>query len=138
MVCIYCSSKTQVANSRHQKRVNHNWRRRECLSCHAVFTTIERTDYKTSLVVKQSDAAGHHLVVPFSRDALFVSILKAVGHRQTAIDDAGALTATIIAKLLGSTTDAAIRTDDIASRVLETLRLFDTAAATQYEAYHKG
>lgn len=133
MVCIYCGGKTQITNSRPQKRLNRTWRRRECLNCHAVFTTEEAADYSSSLVVRHP----HAPVQPFSRDKLFASLLKSLGHRQSAVDDAGALCATIVVKLLQNTPEAALSPTDIIKTTHETLLHFDTAAAVQYAAYHK-
>ncbi len=132
MVCIYCGSKTQVVNSRHQKRLNRVWRRRECTQCHAIFTTEEAVDLGGSIAVRRD--TKH--VQPFSRDKLFASLLSALGHRQTAVADAGALTATIISKLLLSATNAAVTPQEIVIITHETLSRFDSAAATQYTAYH--
>lgn len=133
MVCIYCGSKTQVTNSRLQKRLNHTWRRRECTHCHAVFTTEEAVDLSTSVVVRHPSG----VLQPFSRDKLFASILQSVGHRDKAVEDAGALTTTIIAKLAHSSTKPSIEASHVTATALETLRLFDTAAAVQYQAYHQ-
>lgn len=132
MQCIYCGSDTKVANSRPQKRLNRVWRRRECTQCHAVFTTEEAVDLGGSIVVR-SDAKK---MQPFSRDKLFASLLHALGHRQTAVADAGALSATIIAKLLHAATNAAVTPQEIVILTHETLARFDMAAATQYKAYH--
>lgn len=141
MVCIYCGGKTQVTNSRAQKRVNHVWRRRECYNCHAAFTTQEAVDYSGSIVVRPERAAGqsikHLPSSPFSRDKLYVSVLKALGHRMTAVDDATALTNTIIGRLLTGTTGAVITPATIIVITHETLARFDTAAAVQYRAYHQ-
>ena len=134
MVCIYCSGKTQVTNSRPQKRLLQVWRRRHCTVCGAIFTTNEAVDLSTSLAVRQQNGPTS----PFSRDKLLVSILRAVGHRERPIEDAGALTATITAKLLYQTATAAVSPADITKTALETLRRFDNAAAVQYQAYHKG
>jgi transcriptional regulator NrdR family protein len=133
MVCIYCGGKTQVTNSRPQKRLNRTWRRRECLSCHAVFTTEEAAELSTSLSVRHE----HGQMSPFSRDQLFASVLNAVGHRKTSVADASALTDTIIAKLLHSTVTATIKPAEIVNAAYNTLARFDTAAAVQYQAYHK-
>jgi transcriptional regulator NrdR family protein len=134
MVCIYCGGKTQVTNSRPQKRLNHTWRRRECLACHAIFTTEESAQLGTSLVVRP---AAHGRTAPFSRDKLFASLLRAVGHRKAAVDDASALCATIIAKLLHSTDQAAVSPQQIITISLDVLKNFDNAAAVQYQAYHQ-
>lgn len=133
MVCIYCSSKTQVTNSRPQKRLHQTWRRRQCKACGAIFTTTELIDMSTSVIVKHPEGS----MTPFSRDRLYLSVLKAVGHRESAIGDAGALTATIIAKLHPKAKNAALSTQDITTMAYETLKRFDSAAAVQYRAYHK-
>ena len=133
MVCIYCGGNTRVTNSRPQRRLHQTWRRRACLACGAVFTTNEAVDLATSLVVRHKD----NMIAPFSRDQLFVSILRSVGHREDPVKDAGGLAATITAKLLHSTQTAAIKPSDIAKVAIQTLKHFDNAAAVQYAAYHK-
>jgi len=122
-----------VANSRPQKRLMQVWRRRACLQCGAIFTSNEVVDLGTSLIVR----APQGTITPFSRDKLFVSVLRAVGHRTEPLADANALTATIISKLLHATTEAAIEPSQITDIVLETLTRFDKAAAVQYGAYHQ-
>lgn len=162
MVCIYCGSKTQVANSRHQKRVNQVWRRRECTRCHAVFTSLEAADYASSIVVRPTEptedphsrskaAAGamsakdrrtairaskHTPPRPFNRDQLFASLLKCLGHRSTPVEDASALTSTVIAKLLAQGSKASISPAEIIIVATDTLKRFDKAAMVQYQAYH--
>jgi transcriptional regulator NrdR family protein len=133
MVCIYCGGKTQVTNSRPQKRLNQTWRRRECYSCQAIFSTNEIADLSTAISVRQKNGP----TAPFNREKLLISIFRAVGHRQSPLEDASALTATITAKLLHSTAEAAVSPSDIVKIALETLQRFDTAAAVQYQAYHK-
>jgi len=133
MVCIYCGGKTQVTNSRPQKRLNQTWRRRECLACGAIFSTNEAADLSTSLAVRHQNGP----VRAFSRDKLLVSVLRAVGHRRQPVEDASALTATITAKLLRSTATASVSPLDIIKTTLEALQHFDTAAAISYQAYHK-
>jgi transcriptional repressor NrdR len=133
MVCVYCGSRTQVANSRPQKRLHQVWRRRTCTTCGAIFTTNETIDFSTSLVVRNSTGS----VQPFNRDQLFVSILRAVGHREAPVRDASALTATITGRLLHNTKTAVITRTDIINTTLQALKHFDQAAAVQYAAYHK-
>lgn len=133
MECIYCSHKTQVINSRPQKRLRQVWRRRQCTHCKAVFTTLETVDTTTSLLV--TDKTGHS--EPFQRDKLFVSLLSACGHRKTAQRDAAALTNTTLAKLYPQIVSATISAATITETALEVLKRFDKAAAVQYAAYHR-
>ena len=133
MVCLYCGSATRVANSRPQKRLHQTWRRRTCTKCGAIFTTNEAVDLSTSIVVRRPRGQ----LSPFSRDKLFISIYRAVGHRKQPTADAGALTATATAKLLHGAQTASVDPLDITKVTLQVLRRFDNAAAVQYAAYHK-
>jgi len=133
MLCIYCGGKTQVTNSRLQKRLNNTWRRRECTKCHSVFTTEEKAELSTGLTFSGSNGK----IRPFSRDKLFVSIYEALKHRESPEDDATALTATVVALLTSGGAAPALKRVDIITAVLDVLRRFDEAAAVQYGAYHR-
>jgi transcriptional regulator NrdR family protein len=73
---------------------------------------------------------------PFERDILFVSITQSLGHRRDAIAAAGALTATITAKLLKTAQSGRITRMELISMVISTLSRFDKVSAVQYRAYH--
>ena len=133
MVCYVCGGSTQVINSRHQRRTNHVWRRRACVLCDAVFTTTEVIDYTKSLRVRSTHS--RHLE-PLDRDVLLVSLYKSLGHRPTALSDAGGLTSTIIAKLTPASTDGVLATSLIAQTALVALSRFDKLAAQHYQAFH--
>src|SRR4051812_45427334 len=95
MVCYYCGGETSVTNSRHQKRANRVWRRRQCDSCGNIVSTLETLDYSASL----SFRAPYKPLQPFSRDIVFVSVLDSLRHRKGAVSDATALTESIHARL---------------------------------------
>lgn len=130
MVCIYCANKTAVINSRRQKRSNKIWRRRQCLKCKAVFTTSESVDLDKSLVIK-SDSQYK----PLKRDKLFVSVYDSLRHRKTALNDATALTDTIINRLYAKHS-AQIEKADVIKISSEVLKKFDKAGYVYYSAYH--
>lgn len=131
MVCVYCSSETSVANSRHQKRANHVWRRRKCGNCGAIFTTTEVVDDAQALSVNR---LGH--LEPFSRDNLFVTVYDSLKHRKSALDDAKALTATIMSNVYAIAEDATVERDAIVTVATAVLERFDSVAATHYRAFH--
>lgn len=134
MVCIYCGNDTRVTNSRPQKRRNSVWRRRECLHCNAIFTSIEQVDCETSLAFE--NATSH--IAPFSRDQLFISIYEACRHREHAVLDASNLTDTILNTVLKQAVKNGVVTRTNLARIaLETLQRFDEAAAMYYKAYHR-
>jgi hypothetical protein len=77
-------------------------------------------------------------VEPFSRLKLCLSLLKSCEHRGTALGDAEALTATVIAKLPPSVHDGTVDVRDIVRAAQVALNRFDTAASVHYQAFHKG
>lgn len=131
MVCIYCSGKTSVTNSRKQKRPNQIWRRRQCQECGAVFTTEERPLTDTSVMILRRGRSE-----PFSREILLLSLYDSLRHRKTAITDAKALTDTVWSRLLPQIDSATLQRDDLVATTTEVLRRFDKAAATSYHAFH--
>ena len=134
MVCIYCGSRTRITNSRAQKRQPGTWRRHRCTVCEAVFTSIERADYNTSLSLK--DAASH--IIPFDRDKLFISLYEACKHRRSAVQDAGELADTVIGSLLRhSQTSGLVSRAELVAAATTALRRFDSPACTHYAAYHR-
>jgi transcriptional regulator NrdR family protein len=132
MVCVYCDGKTKITNSRPQKRLGQTWRRHACTVCGAIFTTIEAPDLSGSLRFVARDGT----LSPFERDVLFMSVAQALGHRRDAIEAAGALTATITAKLLKAAQSSRITRTELVSMVATILARFDKASAVQYRAYH--
>lgn len=132
MVCIYCSSSTNVTNSRLQKRVNQVWRRRQCASCGANFTTHEVVDLGSAIAVERSPKN----IQPFSRDRLFTSVYDSLKHREDALSDATALTLTIISQLLPHVNNGRLDRDIITTVASAVLERFDKAASTVYSAYH--
>lgn len=131
MVCLYCGGKTEVVNSRPQKRINQIWRRRKCSACGAVFTTNERIDYSATIVVKRKPG-----LEPFERDTLLVSLATSLGHRPTAVGDAAALATTVTRALLSAAENGVVEVTNITAESYKVLNRFDTLAAAHYRAYH--
>lgn len=133
MVCIYCTAKTQVVNSRPHDKRYAIWRRRACADCGAVFTTQEAPLLSALIVVEKN-----HALEPFSRDALFLSIYESCKHRERALDDATALTKTTITRLLHlpNTKAGTLAKKDITQATHAVLTNFDDMAAAYYTAYY--
>lgn len=129
MVCIYCSGATQVSNSRRQVRANSVWRRRRCLACKAVFSTVEQADLSTSIAV--IDQKGH--VIPFSREKLLMSIVVALRDNNKQLEHSTQLCQTVIAKLLKLKT-AKLSSQDVLSTTAKTLKNFNHQAYARYLA----
>lgn len=132
MVCIHCRSETQVINSRLQKKANQVWRRRKCIKCSAIFTTREVAQYELAWLVRTNRS-----LKPFNRDKLLLSIIASVQHRPSALEDASALTETVMNKLLFTAIIGVLEAPDIARTVQVALNRFDTAASVHYQAFHR-
>lgn len=133
MNCIYCGGETKVTNSRLKKRLNQVWRRRECLACSMVFTSREDADYQGSLAVRNADGS----LQPFMRDKLFLSLHSSLQHRKQAVQDATALTNTVIARLLSQSQRSVLDDQSIVNTAYLVLMRFDKVAAVHYEAFHR-
>jgi transcriptional regulator NrdR family protein len=72
----------------------------------------------------------------FSRDKLFLSLYESCKHRPRAIEDAAALTDTVISKLQPMIEKGTIQKTNLKEIVLICLNRFDKTAATYYRAYH--
>jgi transcriptional repressor NrdR len=130
MVCLYCSGKTHVFNSRRQARNNNVWRRRRCLSCGAVFTSVEAPDLTSSLSVNRLGAYE-----PFQQDLLYSELLIALkGHKDRYIA-ARELSNSIMRNLIKDE-GAAFTPRQISQAVSKVLRRFDKQAYQRYAAEH--
>lgn len=133
MVCVHCGQKTQVINSRARVRNNQVWRRRQCLGCGAVFSTLEIADYSAAWTVRGNSGR----FTPFSRDKLLLSLYRSCGHRADPLNDAAGLTDTVIKKLLTHVKDGSLNAQTVARTVQVALNRFDKAASVHYQAFHK-
>lgn len=134
MVCIYCGHETEVTNSRPAARLPRVWRRRVCKACVAQFTTNELPDFASSMVVQAPSGA----LKPFLRDKLFLSVHRALSHREDALSSATELTNTAIGKAFRQKPEGSVLPASLLAKVtLESLRRFDPLAGHTYKAYHQ-
>lgn len=94
------------------------------------FSSVEAADYRKLFVVGEK-------LDPFERDRLMLSLYKSLGHRPTALSDAGGLCATIITKLVPSAHKGVLQRQLIIQTALVALTRFDKLAAQHYQAFHK-
>jgi transcriptional regulator NrdR family protein len=133
MVCIQCGGNTKVINSRLQKRINQVWRRRQCSTCNAIFTTEELANYALSWMVKDKNSQLN----PFNRYKLFVSLNRSCSHRTNAINDASGLCLTVISRLQDQNNSGLIDSQFIKQTCQVTLNRFDKVASLHYQALHR-
>ncbi len=127
IVCVYCGFKTQVVNSRHQKRSNQQWRRRKCLKCGAVFTSHEAVDLSATLLVGTK---------PFLTDMLFTEVLLALQDRKDCYVDAREVTSTVIKQLLKPPSKPVFSAPQISQLTAKVLKRLDRRAWLRFMAEH--
>lgn len=132
MVCVQCGDKTQVINTRPQLKVNQQWRRRQCQSCKAIFSTLEVADYSSLWTVKAPSGP----LRPFNRDKLLLTLHHSLQHRSKSLDDAAGLVNTVIAKLRSQAVNGVLTTQQISQTVQVALNRFDKVASVHYQAMH--
>ena len=79
MKCIYCKLNTRVTDKRESP--NGTRRRRECLKCKKRFTTYEKADKKSIIVVKNDNRRE-----PFSMDKLKNGLMRACMKRPISVE----------------------------------------------------
>lgn len=131
MKCIYCEGPTKVTNSR--PRLDQTWRRRQCITCRAIFTTRENPDLSSSIRVNDQISSS---LEPFSRVKLFLSIHDSLSHHSAREIEAEALTDTLVKKLLSLASRGLIDKSIIRQEVLKVLKHFDEAAFVYFKAHH--
>ena len=136
MVCIYCRKKTKVVNSRPQKRSNAIWRRRQCGTCEALFTSVESIDLSASLRIKRSDG-----LQPYKKEKLMISLHESLKHLEGAPEAAKELTETISSRLISnlnsSGRSSVLSISELVQCTSEVLNQFDKVAGLHYQAIYK-
>lgn len=134
MVCIYCGNNTQVTNSRLQKRSNQVWRRRRCLNCQAVFTTLEAIDLPSTLLVVSGASTAP--ATAFLPDMLYEAVSAALRGHNSRYIAAREVTNTVIKQLLQLSEIPLLQTKQISQETAKVLKRFDAQAYLRYVAEH--
>jgi transcriptional repressor NrdR len=133
MFCVNCFHKnTQVVNSRPSKKHPKVWRRRQCSSCGAIFTTHERP----SLAENKEIYTPTGTIEAFNLGRLILSIAQSFTHNPHAAKYDSLWLAQTVEETLSSQREI-ITTEDIEAITHETLKRFDELAAVQYAAKHQ-
>ncbi len=131
MVCPFCLSETEVINSRPQKRTNGVWRRRRCVSCNRIFTSVEKADLSASVRIQKRSGA----LEPLSEAKLTTSLYKTLDTHKNAMELALELSQTVILAVMRDVSRAIIPSEIIAKHVTIVLKRFDSAAAVRYQSF---
>ncbi len=136
MFCINCfHSKTQVTNSRPQKKQPSIWRRRHCPSCGTDFTTYENIALDELLLIVKADKK-----MPYNRGKLLASLIDALRPTGDDLSQAYWLVVTIEEKLLSDHKARGawqkIESTALATLAYQTLLAYNRVAGLSYGTSH--
>jgi len=132
MKCPFCSSvENRVIDSRLSKDGNVIRRRRECFSCQRRFTTHERVEEISPVVIKKDGRRE-----PFDRSKIFAGIQKACEKRPVSIEIIDNLVEQI-ERDLQEKGDKEIKSTEIGERVMQALHSLDEVAYVRFASVYR-
>ena len=131
MRCPKCGgSKSSVVDSRQAEDGNTIRRRRECEDCHYRFTTYERVEERTLVVVKKDGTREQ-----FSRDKIFNGIIRSAQKRPVSSDEIEEIVNRIEQKVR-SQSDNEINSEYIGSLVMDELADLDEITYVRFASVY--
>ncbi|MEQ8850531.1 MAG: transcriptional regulator NrdR [Phycisphaerales bacterium] len=132
MICPACNAnEDKVIDSRSTEAGKVIRRRRQCLSCGRRFTTYERVEQATKLMVVKKDGSR----VPFQTDSIIRGVSNACGKRPIAEDVKRAL-ADEVEEELHAEYEREVPSTEIGERVMARLRNVDRIAYIRFATEH--
>ncbi len=132
MRCPKCTSiKSSVVDSRQADDGHTIRRRRECESCHYRFTTYERLEEKTLVVVKKDGTREQ-----FSREKIFNGIIRSAQKRPVSSADIDEVVNRIEQKVRAQS-DSEVESDVIGNLVMEELVDLDEITYVRFASVYR-
>ena len=132
MRCPKCGgSKSSVVDSRQAEDGNTIRRRRECEECHYRFTTYERVEERTLVVVKKDGTREQ-----FSRDKIFNGIIRSAQKRPVSSGEIEEIVNRIEQKVR-SQSDNEINSECIGSLVMDELADLDEITYVRFASVYR-
>ncbi len=131
MRCPWCGrEEDKVVDSRTAEAGSAIRRRRQCLSCGRRFTTFERIETATLVVVKRDGAKE-----PFDREKVAAGVAKAIKNRPVTEEQVAKLVARVEEKLRHK--GPVVTTQEVGIEVLALLRRLDDVAYLRFASVYK-
>ena len=127
MKCIYCKLNTRVTDKRESP--NGTRRRRECLKCKKRFTTYEKADKKSIIIVKKDNRRE-----PFSIDKLKNGLMRACMKRPISVEKIEKIIGEVEEKLRSKGKE--VKSDKIGKMVMNKLKKLDKVAYIRFASVY--
>ena len=127
MKCVYCKSDTRVTDKR--EAPDGTRRRRECLKCKKRFTTYEKADRKTVIIVKKDGRRE-----PFSADKLKDGLMRACMKRPVSVENVDKIIEDVEEKLRSKGKE--VKSNNIGKMVMSRLKKLDKVAYIRFASVY--
>jgi transcriptional repressor NrdR len=127
MKCIYCKLNTRVTDKRESP--NGTRRRRECLKCKKRFTTYEKADKKSIIIVKKDNRRE-----PFSVDKLKDGLMRACMKRPISVEKIEKIIEDVEEKLRLKGKE--VKSNNIGKMVMSRLKKLDKVAYIRFASVY--
>ena len=127
MKCVYCKSDTRVTDKR--EAPDGTRRRRECLKCKKRFTTYEKADRKSVIIVKKDGRRE-----PFSADKLKDGLMRACMKRPVSVENVDKIIEDVEEKLRSKGKE--VKSDNIGKMVMTRLKKLDKVAYIRFASVY--
>ncbi len=132
MKCQYCgSTDSKVIDSRQADEGNSIRRRRECESCHRRFTTYERIEQISIMVIKKDKSREY-----FDREKILKGILKSCEKRHITLEQMEGIVDSIERDLLNSMTRE-VSSIRIGEMVMDRLKDLDEVSYVRFASVYR-
>lgn len=132
MKCPYCGSKeTEVVETRDSEDLETIRRRRECLSCNKRFTTYERIENVSLMVIKKDGKREQ-----FDRDKLKSGIIRSCEKTKVSLEDIEKIVTEIERELRGADS-VEVESKKIGQLVATRLKTLDKVAYIRFSSVFK-
>ncbi|WP_019000399.1 transcriptional regulator NrdR [Succinimonas amylolytica] len=131
MRCPFCdAADTRVVDTRTINNGTEIRRRRECISCHQRFSTLEEADIRMPLIVKADGSRE-----PFNENKIRVGMLRALEKRPVGVDSIDRAVNAIKSRLRASG-EREIKSRDLGGFVMDELFRLDSVAYIRFASVY--
>ncbi|MBN2879022.1 MAG: transcriptional repressor NrdR [Clostridia bacterium] len=132
MKCVYCNcTESKVTDSRPTEDNSAIRRRRECIQCGKRFTTYEKVEQPTVLVIKSNDRRES-----FDPDKIRTGIIKACEKRPVSVNAINEIVSSV-EKWVYNSLHQEISSKEIGEKVVELLKGVDQVAYVRFASVYK-
>ena len=132
MKCVYCNcTESKVTDSRPTEDGSASRRRRECVQCGKRFTTYEKVEQPTVLVVKSNDRRE-----AFDPEKIRTGLIRACEKRPVSANEIGNIVSSV-EKWVYNSLNQEVTSKEIGEKVMDLLKKLDQVAYVRFASVYR-